>query len=852
MDSHRMQSRRTRPIAHGLALGLALALAGTAPAATPTTVAIPPAALADPAQWPAMRSPVPADPRIEARIRELLATMTVEEKVGQIVQGDLGSLTPEDVRTYRLGSVLAGGNSDPGAKYNAPAADWLALADALHAASMDTSNGRKAIPVLLGIDAVHGHNNVVGATLFPHNIGLGAMNDPALVRRIAEATATELRATGFEWTFAPTVTVPRDDRWGRTYEGYSEDPALVSRYATQVVEGLQGVPGKPGFLDARHVLASSKHFIADGGTFEGKDKGDARISETELRDIHGAGHIAALKAGTQTVMASFSSWNGQKMHGNRTLLTDVLKDRMGFDGFVVGDWNGHGEVQGCTNDSCPAAINAGLDMFMAPDTWKAVYTNTVAQVKSGEIPMTRLDDAVARILRVKLRMGLFDAPAPSKRVLGGRMEHLGSPAHRALAREAVRKSLVLLKNEGVLPIRPDARVLVAGDGADDIGKQAGGWTLSWQGTGTARADFPNAESIWSGIDAATRAAGGRATLSVDGAYAEKPDVAIVVFGENPYAEFLGDVPTLAYQRGRDTDLALLRRLKAAGIPVVAVFLSGRPLWMNREINASDAFVAAWLPGSEGGGVADVLIADARGTPRHDFSGRLPFSWPKTAVQTPLNAGQPGYDPQFPLGYGLSYAAPRTTPALPEDAGLAHAAADPSLLFANGIAQPGWSLQVADAGGAPKAVTRFPTGDLARGVTLRAVDHRAQEDARRATWRAPAALWLQADAPVDLTRESMAGASLVATMRVDARGTTAPTVAIACGDGCGRAVPLPATVPTGRWTRIGIPLACFARNPGELARVSEMFRLEGGPGADIAVSRVELGTQADVALQCPAP
>ena len=845
------------------ALVIAIVLAtgckpASAPAADGAAAAKDSPSLAHPDLWPAMSSPIARDEALEARVQALLKTMTVEEKVGQIVQGDLGSVTPEDVRKYRLGSVLAGGNSDPGGKYNSTGPEWLALADKFYEASMDTSGGGKAIPVLLGIDAVHGHNNVVGATLYPHNIALGATNDPALLKRIAQATAAELRSTGFEWTFAPTVTVPRDDRWGRSYEGYSENPELVSRYATAVVEGLQGEVGKPGFLDATHVLASSKHFIGDGGTFEGKDKGDTRVSEAELRDIHGAGHMAALKAGTQTVMASFSSWNGQKMHGNKSLLTGVLKERLGFDGFVVGDWNGHAQVTGCDDHSCAAAINAGLDMFMAPDTWKGLYENTVKQVKSGEIPMARLDDAVTRILRVKMRLGLFEAGAPSKRALGGHFEQIGSAEHRALAREAVRESLVLLKNEhALLPLDPQAHVLVAGDGADDVGKQAGGWTLSWQGTGNKPADFPGATSIWAGIRAATAAAGGQAELAVDGAYKSKPDVAIVVFGENPYAEFLGDVSNLAYQPGKETDLKLLRKLKAAGIPVVAVFLSGRPLWVNREINASDAFVAAWLPGSEGGGVADVLFKTGDGKVAHDFTGRLPFSWPATANQGPLNVGQPDYKPQFAFGYGLSYAKPAHLAALPEVSGLLHDGGEPGVFFAAGALAPGASWQLADGEAAGHDVGSLPSGTLAKGIALSATDHLAQEDARRLRWQgaAPARAWLQLDAPQDLSRESNAGASLVFMIKPDAAPAGSVQVGLRCGAGCVGRVALDktlASLPQGKWTSVGVPLGCFEKAGADLTRVDGVFELSSATALDFSVSRVALENVSTHPVDCSKP
>lgn len=583
--------------------------------------------------WPEVTWPLAADPALEKRITDLMAGMTVEDKVGQLVQGDIASVTPDDVRRYRLGSILAGGNSDPGGRYDASPAEWLALADAFYDASMDTSKGGKAIPLLFGIDAVHGQSNIIGATLFPHNIGLGATRNPELLRQIGGITALETRVTGMEWTFAPTVAVPQDDRWGRTYEGYSESPDVVASYAAAMVEGLQGRVGTPEFLDGRHVIASVKHFLGDGGTTDGKDQGDTRISESDLVRIHAAGYPPAIAAGAQTAMASFNSVNGEKMHGHRHYLTDVLKGRMNFGGFVVGDWNGHGQVKGCTTTDCPATINAGLDMAMASDSWKGFYETTLAAVKDGRITPQRLDDAVRRILRVKFRLGLFEAGRPSTRAVGGQFALIGAPAHRAVARQAVRESLVLLKNQnGLLPLSPKQRILVAGDGADDVGKQAGGWTLNWQGTGTTRKDFPNADTIYEGIARQASAAGGEAVLSVDGRYAVKPDVAVVVFGEDPYAEFQGDRPTLAYKPGNETDLALLKRLKADGIPVVAVFLSGRPLWVNREINAADAFVAAWLPGSEGAGIADVLLRGSDGRVQHDFKGKLSFSWPRTATQ----------------------------------------------------------------------------------------------------------------------------------------------------------------------------------------------------------------------------
>ena len=421
------------------------------------------------------------------------------------------------------------------------------------------------------------------------------MRDPDLIERIAEATALELRSTGMEWTFAPTITVPQDGRWGRAYEGYSQDPAIVASYVGRFIQGLQGKPGDQPILSGPHVLASTKHFLADGGTDQGRDQGDAKISETELRDIHGSPYVPAINAGVQTIMASFSSWNGEKITGHKGLLTDVLKQRMRFGGFIVSDWNAHGQILGCTNASCPQAINAGLDMYMAPDTWKPLYNSLLEQAKSGIVPMDRLEDAVANILRVKIRAGLFEAGRPSDRPYSGRFELLGSADHRALAREAVRKSLVLIKNDKqLLPLKPDSNILVAGDGADDISRASGGWTLTWQGTGIGNDKFPGATSIWQGIQDAVTAAGGTARHAPDGSFVDKPDAAIVIFGEMPYAEFQGDLKTLQLKPELKGPLATMRKLKAQGVPVVAVFLTGRPLWTNPEINASDAFVTAWL------------------------------------------------------------------------------------------------------------------------------------------------------------------------------------------------------------------------------------------------------------------
>lgn len=809
--------------------------------------------------WPEVTWPLAADPALEKRITDLMAGMTVEDKVGQLVQGDIASVTPDDVRRYRLGSILAGGNSDPGGRYDASPAQWLALADAFYDASMDTSKGGKAIPLLFGIDAVHGQSNIIGATLFPHNIGLGATRNPELLRQIGGITALETRVTGMEWTFAPTVAVPQDDRWGRTYEGYSESPGVVASYAAAMVEGLQGRVGTPEFLDGRHVIASVKHFLGDGGTTDGKDQGDTRISESDLVRIHAAGYPPAIAAGAQTAMASFNSVNGEKMHGHRHYLTDVLKGRMNFGGFVVGDWNGHGQVKGCTTTDCPATINAGLDMAMASDSWKGFYETTLAAVKDGRITPQRLDDAVRRILRVKFRLGLFEAGRPSTRAVGGQFALIGAPAHRAVARQAVRESLVLLKNQnGLLPLSPKQRILVAGDGADDVGKQAGGWTLNWQGTGTTRKDFPNADTIYEGIARQARAAGGEAVLSVDGRYAVKPDVAVVVFGEDPYAEFQGDRPTLAYKPGNETDLALLKRLKADGIPVVAVFLSGRPLWVNREINAADAFVAAWLPGSEGAGIADVLLRGSDGRVQHDFKGKLSFSWPRTATQYANNVGQKDYDPLFAFGFGLTYADSGDLAALPEASGVTGNEGVTGVFFARGDAGPGMALRLEQAAGQGLTVTRVPDALPDDRLKITGVDHLAQEDGRRLAWsgNGEAVAALQSHTALDLRRESNGDLMLLTTLRVDAAPKGEAWLSVGCGASCSARIAIGsslAALPQGQWKRVGVPLKCLARAGARMDAIDRPWSVVTGDAMTISVSRVALGAlnEAEVTLGCGA-
>jgi len=649
--------------------------------------------------WPQINSAVAIDPAIESKVAAIVAQMTLEEKVGQMIQPDLREVTPEEAKEYKLGSLLNGGGGWPGGDKHATAEDWANEADKYYLAVKEAFEGRGFnIPFMWATDAVHGHNNVYRATVFPHNIGLGAANNPELIKRIGEATALEISATGLDWTFAPTVASPRDYRWGRVYEGYSEDPEIIYQYAGKMVEGLQG--GAQGLKGQTHVISNVKHWVGDGGTYDGVDRGENHYTEEYLRNIMATGYFSGLDAGAQVVMSSFNSWHNPanydqnesgdspvynyKLHGSKYLLNDILKEKMGFDGLIVTDWNGQQEIDGCSAANCAEAVNAGNDVFMVTSRsdWQAFYGNVIDQVNNGIISMTRIDDAVTRILRVKMRADLWEKPAPSARQLAGNDDILGSDAHRAIARQAVSESLVLLKNEGrVLPLSKDASYIIAGSAANDIQKQTGGWSLTWQGTeNTIEDDFPGATTMMMALQDAV------GTENVYSSESDAPEdaIAIVVIGEDPYAEMFGDIKstqTLEFSSLNSTyaaDLATVQAMKEAGRKVVTVFYSGRPLYVNEEINASDAFIAAWLPGTEAGGITDVLFAEDGA----DFKGRLSYSWPMKVCSTTINRHAPNiadystpvdgvtfelieqdiegeHKPLFPYGYGLGYASSST-------------------------------------------------------------------------------------------------------------------------------------------------------------------------------------------------
>ncbi|WP_083438405.1 glycoside hydrolase family 3 protein [Caldimonas brevitalea] len=825
--------------------------------------------------WPRINSSITADAAIESRVNSLVAAMTLEEKVGQMTQVEIQEVTPEEIRQYHIGSVLNGGGSFPKQDKGAAVTDWLAVADALWAASMDPAKPRR-IPLIWGTDAVHGHNNVKGATIFPHNIGLGAARDPDLVARIGAATALEVARTGIDWVFAPTLAVVRDDRWGRSYEGYSEDPEIVVSYAGKMVEGLQGRLAQDAKANEK-VVATAKHFVGDGGTDQGKDQGVTRVTERDLLNVHARGYIPALEAGAQTVMASFNSWQDPsqgegakafKMHGSRYLLTEALKQKMGFDGFVVSDWNGIGQVttensnatRNCSNSDCPEAINAGIDMVMVPyrADWKAFITNTIASVRKGEIAQERIDDAVRRILRVKLRAGLFDKPTPSARLAS---REVGSAEHRALAREAVRKSLVLLKNNGrVLPLARNAKVLVAGKSANSLENQTGGWSLSWQGTGNANADFGGGTTVWQAIQKI--APNAELDTSADGAKgSDAYDAAIVVIGETPYAEGVGDIgrsKTLELTKLRPEDLAVIEGLRAKGVKkIVTLLVSGRPLYVNKELNRSDAFVAAWLPGTEGDGVADVLFRAADGSVAHGFSGKLSFSWPKSACQTPLNRGDATYDPLYAYGYGLQYGEETDQSAYDESSATVGCGiqdgggttAEPLAVFEGGANQGNWKLRIGaesswsnDVTLASSAVTSTPSNEL-QAVP---VDDKAgrQWAAVKATWNdKPGQLYMQSANPgdlVDLMAYQNSGGALVFDLRVVSAPTDPVKLRVDCGWPCLGEIDVTSAVkaqPVNAWKEVAVSLQCFADAGTDLAIVNTPFLMYTSGRFEAAVANI---------------
>jgi beta-glucosidase len=585
----------------------------------------------------AQGTPAYLDPSrpVDARVADLLSQMTLDEKIGQMVQADLDCVTNlADIQTYGFGSMLSGGDSKPKGANNPE--NWLSTVNELQSWALKT---RLKIPMIYGIDAVHGHNDVVGTTLFPHHIGMGATHNPALMEQADRVTAMEVAGTGIRWAFAPCIAVVQDERWGRTYESYGQDTALVSELGAASIKGFQGDELS---TNSWSVLACAKHFIGDGGTKNGKDQGNTVCDEATLDRLFLPPYQAAVQAGVGSIMVSYSSWNGLKMHANKHLLTDVLKEELGFQGFLVSDWAAIDQISPDYKTDVETSINAGLDMVMIPagpdktNNYVEFINDLKELVTEGKVPLSRIDDAVSRILRIKFQMGLFENPWTDP----GLTAQIGSSEHRAVARECVRESLVLLKNNRhTLPMSKNLKhIFVVGEGADDLGTQCGGWTISWQGTGKSTRGTTILQAIRDSVSPETQV-----TFSPDGSDIQDADAVVVVVGEKPYAEGFGDRTNLNLSA---SGAALVEKAKASGAPVTTILFSGRPLILGKSLKASDAFIAAWLPGTEGEGIADVLFGDYAPT------GKLPREWPRNDHQFAANAMHG--KPLFPLGYGLTY------------------------------------------------------------------------------------------------------------------------------------------------------------------------------------------------------
>ena len=844
--------------------------------------------------WPSIEKGYPQDEVLESRILSILNQMSLEEKIGQMIQPDLREVSLAEAKEYQLGSILNGGGAWPDGNKYSTVEDWVNLADNYFWAVDESFHGKPfRIPFMWATDAVHGHNNVFGATLFPHNIGLGSARDPDLIRRIGQVTATEVAVTGLDWTFAPTVAVPQNYRWGRVYEGYSSEPLITEAYAEQMVIGLQGDVWE--LADHGRVISTLKHWVGDGGTVFGTDRGENRDPELHLINNHARGYFSGLEAGAQAVMVSFNSWVNEKntgtldgdkynykIHGSRYLITDVLKNKMGFDGVVITDWNGHSEISGCTGGNCPNVVLAGSDIIMvtANADWRAFRQNLLDQVRSGLIPMERIDDAVTRILRVKMRAGLWEKPSPRMRYLSGRSDLWSNKEHRSLAREAVRKSLVLLKNEkNMLPLDRHRNYLVVGSAAQDIQKQTGGWSLTWQGNeNEGLTDFPGAKTV---LDAVRDRVGAENVFSsVDAAPSDA--IAIVVIGEDPYAEMFGDInptKTLEFSRLKRSygeDLALLRNLSTRGFPIVTIFFSGRPLYVSEEINLSTAFVAGWLPGTEGGGITDLIFSEGD----YEFSGRLSFAWPARKCDAVLSGFHAGDDDQgevygrreidelpealLPVGYGLSL-----------DTNLSDTYGISIATVALDEADDGCNSQLKDLSVATESIRLFGvgadddytmfisgssndwTGVRASGgtktriveVVTTPIDFAHQQDGLRIVFsgEGPGQVYLAASdgSTVDFQRYANANSELVINFAILSKIPEKLLLAMHCGWPCRGEVDLLEFVPeheqllSDRWTSARVPLAFFENDGMIFQSVTSPFLIFSDSDLEISVGSIDL-------------
>lgn len=752
----------------------------------------------------------------EPDIQDLLAKMTLEQKVGQLIQGEIQALSPNEVKRYEIGSVLNGGGSYPSKNKRATPKQWLELANAYYDASVVLSDGTRIAPIW-GTDAVHGHNNVYGATIFPHNIGLGAAGDVELVERIGVATALEVKATGIPWVFAPTVAVAQDYRWGRTYESFGSDATLVSKLGAALVRGFE----KEG------LATTAKHFLGDGGTLAGVDQGNLVGPKETLVTPHLDAYQGVLQENVPSIMASFNSWNGEKAHGSRALLDELLRQEVGYQGLVVSDWNGIGQVAGCKNWDCPQAFNAGIDMVMVPNDWRKFRELFLEDIAAGEVTLERLDQTVSRVLRLKQRYGLINGKRPSE-MYSDSADALGASEHKKLAAEAARKSAVLLKNaKRVLPMRANARIAVVGSGADSIAMQTGGWSLTWQGNENNNSDFPGGVSILDRMVSRVSEAGGSVITDPD---VDEVDYAVVVFGETPYAEGAGDRQNLVFKKGEYSELKMMRRYQKRGIPVISVFLSGRPMWVNREINASDAFVAAWLPGSQGGALVDLLLAEADGAAEFDFKGKLPFAWPKYDLNK-LDKLLPVDDFVWPVGFGLTYqsAAAELSPGTLAEEALSQGQVSDVVIFRKNSVPP-FALTLGDEGQWVQPVAGSYAETSFGELQVKSLDVRVQEDARLVRWQGAgirdSQLYWRTNEPMDLSAMSEQGAlSVVLNLQQAPKGNV--KLRMDCEWPCRGEMDVTKLfkrLPESQWVRLSFPLACFDKAGADLSKINAPFVL----------------------------
>ncbi len=802
--------------------------------------------------WPKISSPFhDKDSKdIEKKIDRIINKMSIEAKVGQMIQAEIGGITQEEVAQFHIGAVFVGGGRLLNTNKQTSLDEWVSIADAYWKASTKKNNSKTAIPIIIGIDAIHGNNKLFGATLFPHNIGLGASRDGELVKAISTATAQQMYAAGMNWTYAPTVSIPQDTRWGRVYESYSENSDLVALLGAKAIEGYQGELVKGRFKKNTHqVSATAKHFIADGGTLGGVDRGDNQASEQILAFTHGKPYFSAIEAGALWIMASHNSWHGNRLHGEKYLLTEVLKGKIGFDGAIVGDWNSHGMVDGCTNEHCPAAINAGMDMLMVPFKWKEFIGNTLLDVKEGRIPESRIDDAVRRILRSKFRAGVMDSILPSQRKDARNSALIASATMKSLAHRAVRESLVLLKNnDKTLPIHPKQKILVTGGGANNIPMQTGGWTINWQANDLTNNDFPSATSIYDGIKNQVLNAGGLVELSKDGTYKEKPDLAIIIFGELPYAEWFGDRRHKGYDITTNSDSIMIEKFKRSGVKTVSIFISGRPMWINRAINASDAFVAAWLPGTEGVAVADVLFLTRDNKPQYDFIGKLPYYWPGSPIDTDMDSGHKQIKaPLFPFGYGLTYKEESNNLGeLPTDSIIAELKGMMGVAILGKKIEAPWELHLVAKNDARKI---FKSGSLSLD-SLTISDETSTEKSKviGMKWNADELVGVQFNNPNafrDYSEFLRQNSVLAFNVNILERSASLVTIEMGCrGDVCQKSYNLDITrevreLPLGKWQTLSIDLNCFASQGIDFRYIGRAFGVSANGKLNMQVSDVKI-------------